>query len=369
MAEKHIHIVSFNVPYPPDYGGVIDVYYKIRALHAAGIQVHLHCYAYGRIISNELASICTSVYTYTRKPMWQGFLTHKPFIVSSRNNRMLLHHLMADDYPVLFEGLHCCYFLDDPALQNRIKLVRMHNDEPAYYYHLAKNETRFFTKLYFYEEYKRLYRYEKILRHADTIFCIAKHETEKYNNVFSTAQYLAPFHGNSKVTTLTGSGTYALYHGNLSVNENAEAVSFLLDVFHSLNYKLIIAGKNPSNKLKHAITSMENVTLYENMSAEQLDELMLHAHMHVLPSVQSTGIKLKFINALYKGRYVITNAAMAQHTGLEKYCIVTHTIDEMRSAIMQISKQVFNDEDLAFRKLLEVEFSDSYEIQKIINAI
>ena len=28
----HLHIVSFNVPWPADYGGVIDVYYRIKAV-------------------------------------------------------------------------------------------------------------------------------------------------------------------------------------------------------------------------------------------------------------------------------------------------------------------------------------------------
>ncbi|MEI7802398.1 MAG: mannosyltransferase, partial [Bacteroidota bacterium] len=44
---NQLHIISFNVPYPPDYGGVIDVYYKIKALKEAGVKIHLHCYEYG----------------------------------------------------------------------------------------------------------------------------------------------------------------------------------------------------------------------------------------------------------------------------------------------------------------------------------
>ena len=30
--DKEVHIVSFDVPYPPNYGGVIDVFYKIKTL-------------------------------------------------------------------------------------------------------------------------------------------------------------------------------------------------------------------------------------------------------------------------------------------------------------------------------------------------
>ena len=32
-----LHLVSFDVPYPPDYGGVIDVYNKIKTLYQVGV--------------------------------------------------------------------------------------------------------------------------------------------------------------------------------------------------------------------------------------------------------------------------------------------------------------------------------------------
>ena len=32
MNLKNINIVSFDIPYPPNYGGIIDVFYKIKAL-------------------------------------------------------------------------------------------------------------------------------------------------------------------------------------------------------------------------------------------------------------------------------------------------------------------------------------------------
>ena len=45
---KKIHVVAFDVPYPADYGGVIDIYHKVEALHHQGIEVILHMYQYGR---------------------------------------------------------------------------------------------------------------------------------------------------------------------------------------------------------------------------------------------------------------------------------------------------------------------------------
>ena len=42
-----LHIVSFDIPYPANYGGVIVIFNQIKALHAAGVKVILHCFQYG----------------------------------------------------------------------------------------------------------------------------------------------------------------------------------------------------------------------------------------------------------------------------------------------------------------------------------
>ena len=60
--EKHLNIVSFNVPWPANYGGVIDVFYKIKALHDIGVKVILHCFEYGRPQAKELENYCEKVY-------------------------------------------------------------------------------------------------------------------------------------------------------------------------------------------------------------------------------------------------------------------------------------------------------------------
>ena len=44
MPNKYLHIVSFDVPYPANYGGVIDVYYKLVALKKAGIDYKIYIY-------------------------------------------------------------------------------------------------------------------------------------------------------------------------------------------------------------------------------------------------------------------------------------------------------------------------------------
>jgi hypothetical protein len=53
-----INIVAFDVPFPANYGGVIDVFHKIKTFNQLGVKVHLHCFEYGRGNQPELEQYC-----------------------------------------------------------------------------------------------------------------------------------------------------------------------------------------------------------------------------------------------------------------------------------------------------------------------
>src|ERR1035437_1556490 len=108
MQQKHLHIISFDVPYPTNYGGVIDVFYKIKALHEQGIKIHLHCFEYGRAEALCLENICEKVYYYKRKMNKTQLFHSIPFVAITRCSEKLMENLLRDEHPILFEGLHCC---------------------------------------------------------------------------------------------------------------------------------------------------------------------------------------------------------------------------------------------------------------------
>jgi len=76
--DKHLHIVCLDVPYPPDYGGVFDLYYKIKSLSEAGIKIHLHCFEYGLGKQKELDVYCVEVQYYPRNPGPKGIVMAVP---------------------------------------------------------------------------------------------------------------------------------------------------------------------------------------------------------------------------------------------------------------------------------------------------
>jgi len=181
MPAEYLHIVSFNVPYPPDYGGVIDIYHKIRALKDAGIHIILHCFTYGRQPAKELEKICLRVHYYPRKSGLKYFLSRIPYIVNTRTSKSMPENLLKDSFPVLFEGLHSTSMLKKCARANKRVLVRTHNIEHRYYRFLSRSEKNIFRKIFLRSESNKLFRYEKILHHADQVLGIAKHETAYFH--------------------------------------------------------------------------------------------------------------------------------------------------------------------------------------------
>jgi hypothetical protein len=370
-SDKHLHIVSFNVPYPADYGGVIDVFHKIRALHALGIKVHLHCFTYGREQAKELNDICETVNYYERKKFYQAIYKSVPYIVGSRQSGELLSNISNDDYPVLFEGLHTCAYLSHKAIEHKVKAVRMHNVEWDYYKSLGEQERNYLVKFYFHYESQKLKKFEEELKYANHVFAISKSDSEYFSKVYKNIIYVPAFHSNDAVTSKTGKGDYVLYHGNLSVVENHQAALYVLKkIAANSKREFIIAGKEPLDALRKEIKKYPNVTLVYNPSFETMNSLIANAHVTILPTFQSTGIKLKLLNSLYKGRFCVVNKPMILNTDLENLCLVEENAEQALEYIETLFTQEFTEADRDFRsQILAASFSNQANALKIASTL
>ncbi len=353
MTDKHLHIVCLDVPYPPDYGGVFDLFYKIRALHSLGIKIHLHCFEYGRGKQEELEKYCENIFYYKRKRFLKSLSFRLPYIVSSRANRLLLHELLKDDHPVLLEGIHCTYFLFTGELKNRKILVRLHNVEYEYYGELAKTTNNIFKKQYFRLESFLLKQYENKIAGKCMFVAVSEKDKETYQQKFAAKKihYLPVFLPFCQVASEIGSGNFCLYHGNLSVPENEKAALWLIkSVFNSLDIPLVIAGKNPSKKLVDVTHSNDNFCVAANLSEKEMNDLIKKAHVHVLPSLNKTGVKIKLLNALFNGRYIITNTAAIEENNLESICEVEDSVTGFRKKITELFQKPFTQQEIDQRK-------------------
>ncbi len=270
-----------------------------------------------------------------------------PYIVSTRRNEELKSELEKDDYPVLLEGVHCTWLLNDNKLKGRKVFVRLHNVEHIYYDRLARHERNALKRAFFSRESRLLKKWEMgLLKQQAHFLTVSSRDSALFQSLNHSAdvRYLPVFTGHGSPKAHKGFGEFCLYHGNLSVNENEAAAAWLIqEVFETLEINLMIAGKDPSKNLLQLASKYRNIHIVSNPSEPAMNELMARAHIHVLPSFNATGVKLKVLNALYLGRFVVANRNAVEGTAIEELCNIVETPGEFREKISGLMETEYSD--------------------------
>jgi hypothetical protein len=319
----------------------------------------------------ELDQYCEEVIYYQREKLVEGIPLRLPYIVSSRMNPQLIKNILKDNYPVLLEGIHCTYYWYHGELTNRKVLVSLHNVEYQYYRQLAKYPGNFYKKIYFFLESRLLKKYEKIIAKKGHLIALNKKDKLTYQKVFAATdvKFLPVFLPSGEVTSKTGKGNFCLYHGNLSVAENEKAAVWLLkNIFNVLKIPFIIAGKNPSATLKNESLKNKSVQLIANPSQEEMDGLIQNAHLHLLPSFNITGIKIKLLNALFNGRFIVSNSASVEGTGLEILCNIAEASSDYIKIIEELFQSPFTEKEINKRnEVLKKQFDNEKNARQLID--
>ena len=358
--DSRLNIICFDIPYPADYGGAIEEFYKIKALYQLGVKIHLHCFVYGdRNEQNELDKYCEKVYYYKRERSIKDIFSNLPFIVKSRMKDDLLANLLSNDYPILFDATHTTGFLSHPKLKDRKKIVRLHNIEWIYYRILLSQAVSLKEKIFFYQEYKKLKEYDKQLIHADVLSCLSQTDYEYYQEKFPDKKVSLDyvFHENNNINSIPGKGDYILYHGNLSLSDNYNLIIQLLsNDLKNCTYKIILAGKNPHTTLQQFVKGKNNIELISNPTDEILNGLMKEAHICLAMAANPSGVKLKLINSLFNARFVISNEAALTGSGLDSLVYIAEEND-LPDLIDKLMLKEFKQDEIDERNSL---LSDKY---------
>ncbi len=368
--KKTLHVIAFNIPYPPNYGGVIDVYYKLEALAESGLDIILHTFSYGREKSEELEHLCKEVHYYQRKSGLQYFFTSLPYIVSTRCSAKLTKNLLSDSFPVLFEGLHSTCALTDCKKAGKLTLVRTHNIEHRYYSMLANSERNIFRKIYLKSEARKLEKYEAILAEADELLSISTTDAAYFKENFGKSNFVSAFHHYKDIEIASGSGDYILFHGNLSVPENERAILYLISkVLSKITFRVVIAGKDPGRHLKSICNKYPHIELKANVSNEEMNTLIRDAHINLLYTYQPTGLKLKLLHSLYAGRFCLTNLLMLSGSGLDDLCHIYSSPDQAIKMINSLMRENFPKMLIKERATQLSAFNNTENAEKIVSLL
>lgn len=361
------------MPWPADYGGVMDLFYKLPALKAEGVAIHLHCFDYGRGVQPELERHCHSVHYYERNLGHKGVSNTLPYIVSSRKSDALLQRLLKDDHPVLMEGIHCSFLLTDPRFNARRCFVRLHNVEFQYYRDLFSSSPNFLKKLYYLFESRLLKSYEKKIASRSGFWAVTQQDAATYREKLDChdVRYLPVFIPHWELSCQEGMGNYCLYHGDLSVDANEKAALWLIEkIFSKVEVPFVIMGKSPSKKLAAAAKANGHTCLVADPGDKELEEVIAKAHINLVPAFTGTGIKLKLINALFHGRHCVVNETAVNGSGLEPACHIGTTANAFREIIAQLYHQPFTGEEIELRrKLLGRMFDNAVNAKRVVEFV
>lgn len=366
MQNKPLHIICFDNPFPPDFGGVIDVFYKVKALHALGFEIYLHCYHDDRYeVSNELKAITKEVYLYKKNKNPLFVFSKFPLPLICRFHKDIIGNVKKHDAPILFEGLHSTMILQKTKLTNK-KYLRLHNIESNFYAGMSKSETNLVKKILYYFVSKKYIEYQKIIPNFDYVFALSQHEYSEAKKMNINSIYVPVFHGNESNAILSEFGNYAFYHGDLRLSDNKRAAQFLIEVFAAIpDYNLIIASSNGKQFVESNSRNVSNVKFVEIKNEKQLDELFANAHINVMLSFQEAGTKLKVINSLFKSRFCLINKNMVDDERVLSLCEIADTKQDFIKKVNDLKtkpytqnesrKQVLNDvlNDTNNAKLIE----------------
>ena len=355
MQNKPLHIISFDNPFPPDFGGVIDVFYKIKALHSLGFSIYLHCYYDDRkVVSEELKAITEEVYLYKKNKNPLFVFSKFPLPVICRFQKDIIQNIKKHNAPILFEGLHSTMILQKASLDNK-KYLRMHNIESNFYAGMSKSETNLIKKILYHFVSKKYQTYQKITADFDCVFALSQHEYKEAKKMTANCVYVPVFHGNETNTTLSEYGNYAFYHGDLRLSDNKRAAQFLIEVFKEIpDYDLIIASSNGKKRIENNSKNVPNVKFVKIKSEAYLDELFANAHINVMLSFQEAGTKLKVINSLFKSRFCLINKNMVDDEKVLSLCELASTKQDFISKITDLINKPYTQNEARKEVLMSV---------------
>lgn len=373
---QYLNVVSFNVPYPGSFGSIIDVYYQIKSLHEAGVKIILHSFQSGHNHRNEvLDKYCVEVHYYKRENSFKTKFSSLPFIVKSRQADNLLSNLLKNDYPILFEGIHTCYYLDNNMLKDRLKLVRAHNIEYVYHESVSRHTDSLFRKAYLYLESLRLKKFEQKLRYADYILPVSTTEAGYFHHRYEDDKIvLVPlFHKNNRMEITKEYKSYVLFYADFNAPWNRRIAFQLIDKVIKKDEKIpwIIAGISPDESLYKAAAKVPNVEIKSNLSQDELQKLIQEASINLLITTQSSSVKMKLVDTLYYAHYVLANKRMIDGSGLESLCVqVTLKYPLLLKKIREYLYKDFPDTEIKERQsVLNRMYNNANNAQKIIDLL
>lgn len=202
---------------------------------------------------------------------------------------------------------------------------------------------------------------------AHGIFTISPSDQRHFHSLYGeNTHYIPAFHQAESVTNQISKGKYILYHGDLRISDNIKAVLFLINTYKRSDFKFLIASSHKEKMILRKVKKYRNIGYKRISNQEELQDLFTRAHINTLITFQKTGIKLKLLNSLYQGKFIIANTKMIEDTGLESLCELANTKEEILRKTKLLFSKEFLKSDLKQRQEVLADFNPTTSAKKMI---
>jgi hypothetical protein len=125
--------------------------------------------------------------------------------------------------------------------------------------------------------------------------------------------------------------------------------------------------------LEDHIKNRPNIRIVANPSNKKLDELIRNAQICLAIANNPSGIKLKLINSMYRGRFIFSNESAFVGSGLEDCVVDMDAIpgtENVSAYIDEYMQKEFTQSEIERRRsILEEKYNNTKNAQKILDLI
>jgi polysaccharide biosynthesis protein PslH len=325
-----ITLICHEIPYPPIHGGRIDMWRRIKAFAAQGVELQIIAWWFStHPTPEEIAEIhqyAQTVHLIQIERTWLarmvriGDLWLYPLEVTARILKgQNLDNLMAEVQTfnpdlIFLDGIHGGVIAANLSECLHVPIVtRSHNIEHLYYRRILQSAVGFKQKLKRYLSVIHLEQYEKNLLRKSSIFYDISTDDLKFwqSQGFTNGRCLPPLiepidDDRAKPLADNITETKQVYDlvflGNLSLENNvAGVVWFIAEVLPIIRQQLpeitvLIAGLNPVNEIRQICEDNEGVCLKANPASAT--DIYQSGRVLINPILVGSGVKIKSIEML-----------------------------------------------------------------------
>lgn len=342
-----ILVVSPDFPFPPNHGGRVDIWARLKVFAQMGYTVDLAVTVKVEPSKDEIDQVkglVRNLWIVKRNFLPWYFLSGRPFQCASRASLMQIE--LADNYNIVWlEGEYVEPILRNPQLKAKKIFVRIHNDEHAYFRQLSMSTSNIAKKFFYLIEAVRIKGVtKKLFERSEKLLYISLNEMKMFssNNQGNKAIFLPAPLSKEKFDP-PRLGEKVIFVGSLFMPNNQDAIIWFLEEVHPLitfpDYHLMICGNSRGESigwLHKRASQYKNVTIYD--SPADLEPLYSQSGIFVNPMRFGGGVKLKTLEAIQNGLAVVSTSKGAEGTGLipGKHYLQADKPDEFARSVEQL---------------------------------